>query len=276
MHKKFLYSFSKHKLTNRKGLTFKGALVAAIVLHLIGAGIFVGYIKYQSYRHHLAKQEHENLLQQKDIDKISWNTSTLKLKVVAVPPPNPVIKKAIESKISYEQFIKTSTEFALNLLTKARSSFNGTAAFVNSQFNDRPKNSQKIQAPSTQNKPKQTQTTNKQQKETAWKLAADNHKIKYTQTKNPELSEAEKRLAKALEYDKKKAKTETITITMPPSVTRSIPPIKKIPLVNTRPVDSNCLTENQIINSAQINSPLNYTSEINQQTKEVVHTFYSY
>lgn len=275
-YKRLLSNFSKYKLFTNKGLTFKGALVAAIALHFVGAGIFWGYIKYQSYRYQIAKQEHEARLQQKNLNDISWNNNTLKLKVVAVPPPKQITKKTIESKLNYEQFIKTSTKFALNLLTKARSSFNETAAFIDSQFNDRPKNPQKIQTSSTQNKSKQAQSVNKQQKQTVWKASADKHQPKYVQTKKPELSQGEKRLAKALEYDKKKAKTETITITLPPSVARSIPPTKKVPSVNTRLISSNSLTENQIINSNQINSPLKYTSEVDQQTNEVVHTFYSY
>ena len=272
-HKRFLSSFSKHKLITSRGLTFRGALVAAIALHFIGAGIFYGYVKYQSYRHQIAKQKYEDYLRQKDLDKIPWNNNTSKLKVVAVPPPKPVTKSVTENKSLYNQLIKNSTEFVLNFLTKAQLSFNTATAH---QFSDHPKKPQKIQASATQNKPKQTQSTNKQQKETVWKVAADNYQVKHLQTKKSELSEAEKRLAKALEYDKKKARTETITITVPPSVARSIPPIKKVPSVNTRPISNNSLTKNQIIDSNQINSPLNYTSEIDQQTSEVIHTFYSY
>lgn len=275
-YKKFSSNFSKHELINSKGLTFRGAFVAVIALHFIGAGIFCGYVKYQSYRHQIAKQEYKTRLQQKDLNKTDWNNNNLKLRVVAVPSSKLVTKNTTESKSNYKQLIKNFTDFTLNCLAEVWVSVNTAIAFVDRQFSDRPKKPHKPQTSLAQNKPKQTQSTNKQQKETAWKVAADNYQVKHIQTKKPEPSEAEKRLAKALDYDKKKARTKTVAITLPPSVVRSIPPIKTNPSNNTRPVSSNYITERQIINSNQINSPLNYTSEIDQQTNEVVHTFYSY
>jgi hypothetical protein len=265
--KNFLSTLTKHKIFNDKGLTFKGALTAVIMLHLVGAGFIYGYVKYQSYRYQIVKQKYNERLQQVDPNKIDWNNDKLKLKIVAVPSPKPAIKKTNDTKFNYALPIKALSDATLNFFITVQSTFNATVAFVNKEIND---------LTIKQQRPQTTIPTKKQQKETPWKLAADNRQTKHTQVKKVELSEAEKRLAKVLEHDKKKAKTETITITVPPSVSRSIPPIKIKNPVNTRPLNNDCLTEKQIINSNEISSPLRYTSEINQQTSEIIHTFYSY
>jgi hypothetical protein len=256
-----------HKLFNSKGITFKGAFVVVIAIHVAGAAIFYGYIKYQSHRYQIAKQEHELRIQQRDLNTINWNNSNLKLQIVAKPPLKTIVKNTNNSKFDYKHLIKTPTEFVLTFFSKAQKLVNSTNIFLIHQFDDVTK---KLQNFTVQNKSNETMFVDKQQKETAWKAAADKYQSKYTQTKKAKLSEAEKRLAKVLEYDKKKAKAESITITVPSSVHRSIPPIKVINPVNTRFITSNNLTINQI------NDTLTYTSEVNQQTSEVVHTFYSY
>jgi hypothetical protein len=107
-----------NKLYNKKGLTFKGAFIVVVFVHIVGICSLYGYSKYKSNQLRIAREEWKNKMEQRDNSEQSeWNNSGTVSKIVARPRPK--VPTEVKPNTSSSISIKKVQELTGVFLSKA-------------------------------------------------------------------------------------------------------------------------------------------------------------
>jgi len=116
-----------NELYNKRGLTFRGAFVVVIFVHVVGAFSLYGYTKYRSNQLKIAREEWRNKLIQKDCNQNEWKESKVAPKIVA----RTISKAPVEKKtnVVVSELINNAQDSIKPLLDKATTEVN--SAWIN-------------------------------------------------------------------------------------------------------------------------------------------------
>jgi hypothetical protein len=116
-----------NELYNKRGLTFRGAFVVVIFVHVVGAFSLYGYTKYRSNQLKIAREEWRNKLIQKDCNQNEWKESKVAPKIVARTIPKAPAEKKIN--VAASDLINNAQDSIKPLLDKATTEV--TSAWAN-------------------------------------------------------------------------------------------------------------------------------------------------
>ena len=264
----------KRPFYNRKGLTFKGATVIVIGMHIVGFCSLYGYSKYKSNQARIARAELKAKLEQREsndwVDNNS-NNNNAKLRVVAKPSPQP--RWSNENQISTNQANKTPKDTnTSNLIAKINHATKVAGDNINKVNDEIKVFSKSVESHITK------------QKRSTQQIVADKSEKQKEHTSNQTVSSIEQtryeRLAKALEYDKKKkaylASRRTHEDLSKVNSTTS-PKISSEPTRSTVPkLVAKADRQMNTITTRLVDDKLRRDIEFDEVTQEVVQTFYSY
>ena len=116
-----------NKLYNKRGLTFKGAFVVVIFVHVVGVFSLYGYTKYRSNQLKIAREEWRNKLLQKDCNQNGWKESKVAPKIIARTIPKAPVEK--KTNVAVSELINNAQDSIKPLLNKATTEV--TSAWTN-------------------------------------------------------------------------------------------------------------------------------------------------
>lgn len=111
-----------NKIYNKRGLTFKGAFVVVIFVHVVGAFCLYGYTKYRSNQLKIAREEWRNKLIQKDCNQNEWKESKVAPKIVAKTIPKFPVEKKTNADVT--ELINNAQDLIKPLINKATTEVN--------------------------------------------------------------------------------------------------------------------------------------------------------
>ena len=239
-----------NKIYNKRGLTFKGAFVVVIFVHVVGAFSLYGYTKYRSNQLKIAREEWRNKLLQKDCNQNDWKESKVAPKIIARTIPKVPVEK--KTNVAVSELINSAQDSIKPLLDKATtevtSAWTNRAKWIETNKEKPPQRMLPLHKPVV-NKTIETRVYYRPK-------TAKPQAVSYT---TPPINKPSVNV-----YPQQKFKTS--------NTVRSVPPPRPSPA----PVYAYESNRRMTTDGGQYNRQLRSRIDVDNTTQEVIRTFYSY